>query len=146
MILRIGPEKGPYLNELGSKIIPEVFEGYFTLSTKDKNQEPSRLSVFDCGRTTIAQAKAILRSTKASAVTLRASDIRGIEEEGLGKLDVVNDPLPQDDPLSREPGADGHCAILGLNQGTRTDRRRLRFALVDKCSQADPDVCGPSEQ
>ncbi len=137
MILRIGPEKGPYLNEIIEKIVPEEFEGYFNLSSEDKSQKPARLSVFDCDRTSVEQAKDILDRKRASAVTLKVSDVRSINEEGLGKLDVVNDPLPRDHPKARMEGADGHCAMLGLCQRTKNDRRRVRFALVDISSRAE---------
>lgn len=137
MVLRIGPEKGPYLNETVEEIVPETFEGYFNLSSDDKNQKPVRLSVFDCDRTRVEQAKAILDRVQASAVTLNVSDVRSIDEEGLDRLDVVDDPLPSTHPKVTMEGADGHCAILGLDQGTKTDRRRLRFALVDISSRAE---------
>lgn len=135
-VIRVGPEKGPHFDMVLDKVIPEVFEGFFNLSSADKAQQPARLSVFDADRTCVDQAKAILSRVEAMAVVLSVIDIRSIDEQGLQKLDVVEDPLPSDHPKASCPGANGHCAILGMVQGTRTDRRRIRFALAAICSQA----------
>lgn len=132
-VLRVGPEKEPHLDETKEKVVPEVFEGFFNLSSADKAQRPVRLSVFDTNKTCVDQARTILNRATALAVVLSVANIRGIDEKGLQKLDVVADPLPDGHPKAGYPGADGHCAILGMDQGTKTDRRRLRFALATIC-------------
>lgn len=114
-------------------IVPETFEGYFNLSSNDEGQTPPRLSVFDCVQTTVRQARDILENEAGSVVKLLVEGVRAIDEEGLDPLDVVIDPISADHPKATCSGIEGHCAILGAYYPTKTDRRRIRFALVDVC-------------
>lgn len=140
IVIRVGPEKGPYFaNEIDDPI-PELFEGAFTLSSSDLGEDPPLLSVYDNDLTSVLQAKAILGRDKASAFALNVKEIRAVESEGAGKLDVFRSPIE----LSKAhmPGSDGHCGISGLNipgnsKTAKRQRRSLREELVRICQKAE---------
>lgn len=117
---------------------PSLRFWHFELSQNDRDHgartgEPSRLSVFDTERTTIAQAHAIRGVEREDmAFGLRVPEIRAIRIAGLDSLRVVRDPL--DPPLSEMPGAAGHCGIEGLARRPGEPKalvRELRVRLAD---------------
>ena len=112
------------------KISPEAFE----LSSADKQQTPARLSVFGRSRTTPAQAWEITNRNPRfiSVACLATSRLRQVA------LEVRWDPI-----TSLPPGADGHAALLGLDQGNKLERKILRVKLADLANESVIETLGP---
>jgi hypothetical protein len=107
--------------------------GHLELSERDKEEKPPRLSVFDCLKTSVAEAREI-RSVPGDSLAfgLRVEDIRAARVAGVDPLRVVRDPLKP--PQSEMPGASGHCGILGLDRKPGQSKqlfREIRVLLAD---------------
>lgn len=111
-------------------------------STHDNNDAtqrgiPVRVSVWDCARTTVAQASS-LRATKQSLRTYFlpvAGVVKVRNQFANDRLRVVEDPLVE---LSGKPGGDGHCGVEGLDRGStpRPVWRDMLDELVRHFSEA----------
>jgi hypothetical protein len=122
------------------KISPEAFQ----LSSSDKRQNPPRLSVYAASRTTPQQAWEIInRNPRFIAVArITTSDVRKLrpspDDPSIKPLDVRWDPL-----IDEHPGADGHAAIIGLDQGEKAQRRSYRVKLSDLANRKPIEHLGP---
>lgn len=134
--------------EVGKPYFPATseppFPEFFVPSTEDRAEARERqrrvaVSVWDVELTTPAQACAIRWQDEASkhdtvAFALRAEAVRAIgRAEGI-PLDVIDD---RHDPAVEGAGAEGHCAILGLDceerAGKKAQYRSTRDALARVC-------------
>jgi hypothetical protein len=142
-IVRISRSLAPYPER------PQIAD--FQLSSEDHKEaeamgRPARLSVFDRERTTVDQClqiRGLVRGEGREPVgfQLLVTKIREISCQGLPALRVFRDPLP-----SREPGADGHCGIAGLDRRPGESRAAYRYIiskLVDIASRVYSESSPP---
>ncbi len=111
----------------------------FEPSSEDKahakaRSKPVRVSVWDLGHTTIAEAKAF-RSGDSIALRLSVEAIERVAEQRQhSRLVCVYDEL---EPAERDrPGAHGHAGIEGLdrrNGESNNAYKDMRQALADEC-------------
>jgi len=94
------------------------------LSSVERGQTPARISVWDAVLTEVKLACAYSRKPLGEAFLAVASALRAVVP-----VDVFYDSHIEA-TLVGEPGADGHAAITGLDQGSDTDRRVRRRRLV----------------
>lgn len=130
MVIRVGPENGPHLPGKVDDPLPEHFE----FSPGDRRESPPLLSVFQEGETRVEEAKEIVGGVNCSAFILDVGDIRAVNYEGHGDLDVFKSPIIP--AKAHMDGAEGHCSISGLHlpagdgKTAKRIRRRLREGLA----------------
>ena len=123
----------------------------FNLSSEDKRHAAAqgvdpRLSVWDCARTTAAQAKGFRRRAgpidddAILAYRLRVADILAAAEKHLPtkSVRVIRDPL--EEPQASMPGGDGHCGIVGTHRPPGQSGKpfsAFRLALADACGEPE---------
>ena len=113
-------------------------------SSKDKEDAkrrgtPVRVSVWDRGRTTVAQAVGCRRTDKPQrAYTLPVDGVHAVRAQfANSRLRVVEDPLEE---LRDQAGGDGHCGVEGLDRVAgqpRVDWKDMLDELVQHCSEID---------
>ena len=136
------------LAETGSHFLPEgarlPTREIFQPTTDDieegrqRDREPG-VSVWDEARTTVPQAATIRYDREdypegIKAFALVVGTIRTLGVENDRRIDVVADPRIGDD----WPGADGHCAIEGLQRPRGYPKRQhkaLLVGLVEACNE-----------
>ncbi len=134
------------LAETGSQFLPEDARlptyGIFQPSTadiaegKELGREPG-ISVWDEAFSTVLQAAAIWYDNEdypegVKAFALVVDTIRSLGAEFERTVDVVASPISDD----TRPGADGHCAIEGLqrpNGYPKKQHKALLLGLADAC-------------
>jgi hypothetical protein len=92
---------------------------------------PVLVSVWDLDRTSPTQAQALMGDDHPRlAFRLKVVDIRGIRAPGRPERLAVFRAI---DPNDHRPGADGHCGISGLDEGSAPGiYRLLRAKLCEK--------------
>jgi hypothetical protein len=90
-----------------------------------------RVSVFETGRTTIDQCRAIRQvGVEVPIFSLAVERLRAVVAPGRNQcLRVVEDLLPP--PVRFMPGADGHCGIEGLDRPAGCSRLAYRSILSE---------------
>lgn len=123
------------------RVSPEAFE----LSSSDKRQVPPRLSVYAASRTTPLQAWEIANRNPRFAVVARVTTTStrqlrpNPDDSSIRPLDVCWDRL-----LQEQPGTEGHAGIIGLDQGTKVQRRSYRVRLSDLANERSVQRLGPN--
>jgi hypothetical protein len=114
----------------------------FEMSSEEKNQEISRLSVWEKSLTPLHQARQFVNNPKRDLVVeMKVGEIRALVDDVTNEhlsLDVKWDYL--DDCLDKfnkqrlpnaRLGCDGHCGLFGINQRDKVFRKRIRARLVE---------------
>jgi hypothetical protein len=124
--------------------------GAFEPNAGDVKEATSRklpgplLSVWDDARTTLVQARSLIRSP-GKAFKLDVGAIRAIKVEGAPSPEVYRDPLPAPSPeVEAPPWYAGHCGIFGLRALDEQEQklrkkafRALRVELAAQCAPVD---------
>ena len=137
LIFRIG--KDVHLNSVAMEK-RAALPGMFALSSMDKKSDGQRLSVWVEVLTIADQGWAFMGAQPKNTVVacLNVDEIRALSrQEPFDALNVQwEKATTSDGSPNLEPGANGHCGISGLNQGTdgNTDsksRKAMRSMLAD---------------
>jgi hypothetical protein len=106
-----------------------------------ERKTPVRVSVWDLGRTTVAQACACRHTDKSQrGYSLPVVGVVKIRESFKNeRLRVIEDPLEH---LRDKAGGDGHCGIEGLDRAAgqpRLEWRDMLDQLLQQCTEVqDP--------
>ena len=124
VVIRFAHKPKDYAGD--GKPLPVSFEGSFLLSTDEKENPPSRLSVFQEVLTTPAQGWRLAGSRHTLLLRVSTRDIRGLRKTANNEaIDVVWHHI--DSPL---PGAEGHAGIVGWAVESKS-RKFFRLKLAE---------------
>jgi len=121
-VIRLGGETTDRFHSDGTiKALPDDF----FCSSEDNRAD--LLSVWDCSKTTIVQARGFMGKLTAPAFRLAVTDIRSVP---VPKTDLTLRVLRDPDPSLGGPGANGHCGINRLCSATKRARDNIRAQLI----------------
>jgi len=101
--------------------------GSFELSSQEKFNPPPRLSVFAASVTTYDQGWLIAGAKHDLVFDLSVHEVRLLRiPHDNPSIDVVWHHIESD-----APGAQGHAGLIGLAEGDKLKKKKLRFALAE---------------